>query len=150
MMVFENLRSSLVGADLRHLPQIKTDKGSVLLKRLHGQLGTSSEITLSNLNHGAKVGDTLPRSVQERTRQRVEDNIHTPVVGCVLDITQERGISGIEDVRAGDVVVLNEVLGLFLVADSAVDLSTKHLSDLDGSEADTTASRVDENGLMIS
>ena len=47
-----------------------------------------------------------------------------------------------------DLKLLNKVLYFVIIANSAVDLCSNHSAQINGSMANTTASRVDQDGLL--
>lgn len=113
------------------------------------QLPGSNHVSLSYLNHLSKLGNALPRRVEEITSKGVESQVYTLATGLAHDFVHEAVVAGVEDAVSGEIECLHQILGLFVAADGGVDVCLEGLCELQGSEADASAGTVDENRLYI-
>lgn len=64
------------------------------------------------------------------------------------NIRQKGVVTGVEYTVSWDLKLLYKVLYLIVIANSAVDLCSDHSAQINGSMANTTASRMDQDGLL--
>ena len=67
-----------------HMCQVDAKEGAVCGERAHGKAAIADEITLSNLDHAAKLCDTLP--LTEELVQPAESSVDGDSYRCVKEI----------------------------------------------------------------
>jgi hypothetical protein len=71
------------------MAQVYTTVIPVQFKEIHGKSTIADKISFSDLEQRAKLGNTIPRSVQEFARERVQDNVDTSSLGHTQHILAE-------------------------------------------------------------
>jgi hypothetical protein len=88
----------------------------------------ADEITTTDLHHDAELGDTLPGSVKQFTRQGVQYNVYSAASRLGHDARNEVCVARVEDVVGFDAVRLGYKVDLLWGADCAVDLVMMNVS----------------------
>lgn len=130
-----------------HLVHIDTAVASVRHEDVHVKLSRAQEISLANLDHLAKLGNTSPSCVKQLARKGVEDEVNSNTVGLSEDSLDKGVVARVEDHVSWDAKGVHEVVDLDLAADCDVDLGSKHARDLDGRDAYAAAGAVNKNRL---
>ena len=130
-----------------HLVHIDTAVASVGHEDVHVKLSRPQEVSLANLNHLAKLGNTSPSCVKQLARKGVEDKVNSNTASLSEDSFDKCVVAGVEDPISRDAKGVHEVVDLYLAANCDVDLGSKHSCDLDGRDAYATTGTVDENRL---
>jgi hypothetical protein len=127
--------------------QIRTAVRLIFQEDAQVQLSGSKQTSLSDLQHGAELYDKAPCRVQKLTGQGVKSHIYTLATSLGHDAINESCVYGIEDSVPRHVECLHQVLDLILVTNSDEDVGAGHLGQLNGSNAHTTTSTVDQDRL---
>ena len=81
-----------------------TPKNAIVSKSPQVQSCSAYDIAFSNLDHAAKRRNALPRSVEELTRQTVQDEINSTPFRRRHDLVVERARPGVENPVSWDPV----------------------------------------------
>lgn len=130
-----------------HLVHVNTAVASVGHEDVHVKLSRAQEISLADLDHLAKLGNTSPSGVKQLARKRVEDEINSNTVSLSEDSFDKGVVARVEDPVSRDAKGVHEVVDLDLAADRHVDLGSEHARDLDGRDAYAAAGAVNKNRL---
>jgi hypothetical protein len=91
------LLSDVSGFLLHEMCHINTAVRTVLNQRLHVQLAEIDQISPSQLNHLAELGNALPRFMKQLAGKRVEDEVYASAVGLSHEFCPERTVAGAEN-----------------------------------------------------
>jgi hypothetical protein len=86
--------------------------------------------------------------MQELARKGVQCEVDSSAIRLTHEVNQKRRITRVEDPVPWQAECLHQILHLFIVAGSRINLGSNHLRKLDRSDTYTAASTVDENRLF--
>jgi hypothetical protein len=101
-------------------------------KRCHLEVSITNNVSLADLDHFAKFGDTSPGCVEKRSGERIEDNVDAPAARRVHDTLDKGIVPRTEDTISSDSKIVDRVCDFFLRAnghvhlESAVSVSHSH------------------------
>lgn len=130
--------------DVAQFANVKCREGDVALERLHIQLASVRNITLSDFDKSTEPCAASPAIMEQIADERVQNNIHTFTICCSHDGRKEGRISGVEDILTFHSELVDQEILLFLCAYRGEDSGAFEMSDLYGRDTDTASSGMDE------
>lgn len=107
-----------------HLVHVDTTVASVSHENVHIKFSGAHEISLSNLNHLSKLGNTSPSCVKQFARERVEHEVNSNTASLSEDSFDKGVVARVEDSVSWDAKGAHEVVDLDFAADCDVDLGS--------------------------
>lgn len=144
----EDLRLDLRLCSVNKCHQVKTGVSPHEQEGAHVELRRSDEVSLSDIDHLAKLAYTAPSSVQKLSREGVQSHVDALATGLAQNALHKTGVARVEDALSWETETFDQVLHLFFISDGSVDFGANHQGDLHSSDPNAAASAVDENRLI--